>query len=833
MNKSELIIYANNQAYNVDLYDNESITVEKSIIDVMQPEQRKADFTRTIKVGGTTNNNQIFGNIFDVSRVTVGSLTSNFAADFNPSLKANCILYNEGLPIIRGYLQLTNISIIDNYNVEYELIIIGRNANLFQDMGDSRLTDLDLSQYNHAWDETNVINSWSAPVGEGYVYPIIDRGFDPTETTYYINEIYPAVYVKSIVDAIFKKYGYTYNSNFFNSERFKRLIIPFASSQFRMTEAEVNDRLFDIAYSTDTAYFTGGSRQLIDFDTTLFAPPSSINLSKFTVPAGYGGRYIFRTELKCRFRWTGSTLTSGLRFSVAVYITSTSGLNYGTYVSSQFISGTVATNQTLDFNIAFQTPETDTPAGEELFVEFAIISPIFTISVLDMQLMFLQDSAFFNSYPTGLYNEGDTISLSAALPQEMTQAEFMKGLIKMFNLFIEPDNIQDRTLNIEPFVNWYKQDVKDWTHKLDVSSPIELVPMGALDFKEIQFLPQKDDDEFNKKYNEMYEYTYGSRRVKIENDFLTNVRQVELPFAPSPLADSSTNDRTLTKIRYFNDNNVLQAKTAKPRILYYGGLVPTDASTFILRSRLTGLFVAYPDVAYAGHLDDVNNPTFDLNFGLPQTLFYGSGYIPQITNANLYNVYWSRYISEITDRDSKIFKCKMYVTNNDLSQLTFRDVYYIDRQLYRLHKIVKDINSNDLASCEFLKIKSIPDFVPTSKGGNGGIGNIGVEVMPDKVYWNTVQYQQFEFDYGTPIQDYGSTIQLEAKTHTAIVYGDMYLPPPDSAYNFQTNKSVEIGIVNNNGGNIRIYDTSNGTDFNITSNKAHHFVTNGFNWFQI
>jgi len=145
--KTELKIYGNNIWFNVDLYDDEPLPLTKEIKDLYEPDKSQSDFTKTIKIPGTQNNDKIFSNIFDINHSVIA--TSQFTSDFNPNLKVNCILLKDGIPQIKGYLQLTNIILLDEYKCDYEVIVIGRNANLFQDLGDLKLTDLDLSDYNH------------------------------------------------------------------------------------------------------------------------------------------------------------------------------------------------------------------------------------------------------------------------------------------------------------------------------------------------------------------------------------------------------------------------------------------------------------------------------------------------------------------------------------------------------------------------------------------------------------------------------------------------------------------------------------------------------------
>jgi uncharacterized protein (UPF0333 family) len=62
---NELLVYQGNTSYKIDLYESETIDLTKSITDIVDPEQRRSDYTRTIKVPGTSNNNKVFSFIFD------------------------------------------------------------------------------------------------------------------------------------------------------------------------------------------------------------------------------------------------------------------------------------------------------------------------------------------------------------------------------------------------------------------------------------------------------------------------------------------------------------------------------------------------------------------------------------------------------------------------------------------------------------------------------------------------------------------------------------------------------------------------------------------------
>ena len=78
---------------------------------------------------------------------------------------------------------------------------------------------------NHAYTLANQQTSWTAT--SGYVYPLIDYGFNTGLVDWSVEELYPAIYVKDYLDRMFTAAGYTFTSTFLTSTPFTKLIIPF------------------------------------------------------------------------------------------------------------------------------------------------------------------------------------------------------------------------------------------------------------------------------------------------------------------------------------------------------------------------------------------------------------------------------------------------------------------------------------------------------------------------------------------------------------------------------------------------------------------------------
>jgi hypothetical protein len=110
-----------------------------------------------------------------------------------------------------------------------------------------------------------------------------------------------------------------------------------------------------------------------------------------------------------------------------------------------------------------------------------------------------------------------------------------------------------------------------------------------------------------------------------------------------------------------------------------------------------GAFTAY---GYAGHVDDPFSPTNDLNFGVPKELWFTlqSGLLFR----NLFNVFYSSYFAEITDKDSRLVTCTMYLREKDIFNLDFGKFVWVDGVLYRLSRVI-DYSDGELCQVELLR----------------------------------------------------------------------------------------------------------------------------------
>ena len=106
--------------------------------------------------------------------------------------------------------------------------------------------------------------------------------------------------------------------------------------------------------------------------------------------------------------------------------------------------------------------------------------------------------------------EGNTLDLITVIPKKIKQREFLKSIINMHNLYIQPQRENPKVLDIEPRDDFYTTEVVDWSGKLDTLNDILIEPLGALKFRDFEFSYKADKDYYNSLYEDTYDEEYGS-----------------------------------------------------------------------------------------------------------------------------------------------------------------------------------------------------------------------------------------------------------------------------------------------------------------------------------
>ena len=755
-----------NGEYNLDINDDINVLFTYQVGDVRNFLQNNSSFSKTISIAGTASNNLAFKNLFDITNVS----------DYNPNKKASVVITDAGIEIFTGYLKVDSIKIDFEKKISYECTVYSQIADMVTNLGQQNLNVLTFPEYEHTYNMHNVIGSWNnfivkdgieSPfqLGEGYVYPYIDwaAGFN-SGTTRSVEFFKPCLYAKTVWDKIFSiSSGYTYQSDFINSNYFKSLIVTpdangFAIDAMSASHATVvvsqtgtNNLEFD-KYTglTDTIFAQTGS-----FNVTTGKIPIKLNNTSTSGNTDIGGNfntstYEYTVPVSGQYEIDASVTLDAIVSDASQSIGASTDINvvpnlnytailtytrYGVETVIDIITNSITPSVFVSVNGQTVSLATNTPlinlelipnpvlmAGDvvKFYVQFTCnINTMFyrsnTQPVTTPTINLLEATPTYFSIKLQNDNiwENTPVTFTNFLGTDLC-SDFIMSIAKMFNLYFEFNPENPNCLIMEPRENFYNGDVIDWTYKLDRDNETENFTMAEITASNFLFTYKSDSDYYNQYYEDKtLNEVYGQYIYYLDNDFISKQTQdkVDLIFAPTPLINEAYSDRVISTVYNYQGGTYLPSTSSKPRILFYAGLLPCEQWTMFdgySGGTSTGAtlnmfdittFNSYP---YAGYLDNPYLPTESLCFGEPDFYFYNRD---NLTNSNLINKFWLTSLQDISDKTSSLLTGFFKLNTADIQNLSFRDIIYLDSQYWILNKIT-DYNplEENLTKVELLRL---------------------------------------------------------------------------------------------------------------------------------
>jgi hypothetical protein len=782
MKHYELLVNVNNQQQFLDINDSIGISLNFSISDINDISTKNSSYSKTITLPDTSKNRKIFGYIFGLNT------KSN---TFNPQRKTKCWVLKDTLTQMEGNIQLVSITYNRDTNLnEYNCVIYADNDNLFKNIGEQYLSDLNLTRFDHNWTLANITNSWNSDFRNGYYYPLIDYGFPLSMTqNLKLENFFPSVYLKTYIDQIFTEAGYTYKSDFLNSEFFTNLIIPFNNKNLESTlvdlELDESNNIFDVALTSDitSAWFrAGGSYGNYDFnnqdasvwcpivcDYEIFNPNGNYNTTTgvYTNPPDFAFSQKLKIKVDIRtealngnsqaIQWgddfttfvaadqNGSTIrTESWQDDVYIFVFRSKSVdgsgnyNGGTFGPNmpvgtwylynkdwQIWPGTTFLANTITFNgkRAYSVRngnltmtesagsyrykgeiETDwindqpMRVGEKLIVYIARKVRAVDNNVTKYKSVFLEANG---TAPIDPWAAGFRLQLEASTtqavgnslleakrfcPQNVKQKDLLANIIKMFNLYIEPDKEIRNNFIIEPRDDYYNnyERQKDWSDKLDISKEVVSRVASDTQARTNIFTYKADKDGMNTNYTNATAQIFGEYKFDIDNDFLSKDKKVEVFFSPTPMNILAGSNNIFIPTISGSNTSVTKSNGMNIRLLYRKKTT-TTGSDFI---QVNGTSYAY--YPYAGFTDNPLSPNLSLNFGQVQLIKDGN-YVGGVTPNTIFFKYWQNTITELSNPDIKIVTAFFNLNSSDIENFRFYDLIFFTLNgqdgYYRVNKI--------------------------------------------------------------------------------------------------------------------------------------------------
>ena len=689
----------------LDITNDISCEMSYVIDDVKDFGSKNTSYSKTISIQGTQRNNKVFNHLHELTRFIpidlVNTQSPNVEANYIPAVGSNCIVLVDSIQVFKGKLRVMEV-VSKNSNIVYECAIFGELGGFYYELSKGSSTDdnnnsalstgtkllqhINFDNLDHTWNWTSITNSWSnwnsGNYGSGYFYPLIDYGNVRQPTHWHEQAFRPALYVKEIIDRIFAMVRYTYDCSFFNTDFFKKLIIP-------------NNQELLRTYSSRLMYIY-----------TNFAQSDSV--STIQPVLWYNGTFNdFNSIGSGQYQYTGiNPIFNGL---ISLQCTITAELYTGCYYDL-WVYKNGAPYKKID-RINFSGSAQDMSLRKTYFVTNKIVwidinpSEIITINYdltnvsgnpcsINFENAWGQTIWQFNSSATSLTKaifDVDVITMNGAVPQNIKITDFFTSILKMFNLYVIEDKYIPRKLIIRPYIDFYGQiqDAINWSDKLDRQSEVRIKPMGELNSRVFNFKYKDDSSYWNKVYKDKYSEGYMDFSYDSLFEYAKDKEDLEVIFSSSVNYAPNSEDKI---VPYFADydpvNGTPTENGTNIRILQSKML--SCHSYDVKKASGGNIAINVTEYGYSGMWDDPNTPTngqfFEsLGWASPKEVYYAL--TDTSPNMGLFNVFWSRYFAEISNPNSTLMTAYFKLNTMDIATLDFSKNIIIDGSVWRINKI--------------------------------------------------------------------------------------------------------------------------------------------------
>ena len=699
-----------------DLYEEEDIPLTLSIDDFKNVAEQVKSYSKDFNLPATKRNNQIFNNMFEVTRADDGLI-------FNPYVKTQCTLKQDGFILFEGYLRMIDIK--DNEGeISYNVNLYSEVVALADTLKEVTFADLSFTELEHAYNISNITDSWNdSGTGLTYLNPSTSGFRDAYSTVKYPNidwnhQFYPdasgnpilsnlesmfrpCIQLKYLINKIFASTSFNWTSNFFDSADFGKLYMDF------------NWGSNDLGLPVTGGQYGGNNTSLNFLSTTSFA---ALPLDYTTYDPAMGWDSVnYRFVATYNYQ---AYLMEVPHFSPVFYSTQTMETRWARYNSA----GVLLDTFNYQSQVLYTTPPTTTTPLTTMILQAGDYLQYEWKTNTAGQALLGQNQLLIILVSIGSAHVTST-TLLETLRGELGQWDFLKGIMTMFNLVSMVDESNPNNILIEPYSDIFINNTAgtslaarsiqhDWTDKVDVSQ-MELMPLTDLNKDTVfKFVEDEDDHVFNSYKNTTSGHLYGSYK-ELSSTFATNNMPTVLqgtkeiiaePFAAtvSKQLMSQYSDFVVPSIYAMADLSTAEGFDNSPRVLYNNGKKVLTSCTYNIPAQNGSLAVPLATTilqfSHLSTIPSVSATTTDFVFQSEQ-LYPGVGFAP---TDNLYSTYWQPYFNELYNADTRTMTLKVNLTPSDIANFKFFDVVFIKNRSFRVNKI--EYKPNSLATVEFILI---------------------------------------------------------------------------------------------------------------------------------
>lgn len=780
----------------LDLYDTEPIKLTLSIEDITSTDATST-FSKAFKVPGTRANAEFFKNSFDVDGVL-----------FDVTIKKPAEILVDGTEFKQGHIRLQKVFLnTEQDRYDYELLFLGETRDFSSIIGDKGLcqlampdlvggvrtdpavatpmTPLAVSQswtaYPQAYNPSTGV-PYTPSITQGLhggniIYPLIDHGntyddagqslqakigieptpsqgnhnwFTNTQHPITLDRFKPMIRAKRIIDQIFEDAGYTYTSEFFDSDLFHQIYISAFGNEPKVgwDSADASEDSINVAYGEDLTQVQGLGP--LTFENNQIDGGNNLSLGNY-INSPWSGNPATFYEISAvgEYKFRASAWWEG-------YCRRSNGDQYPIFGVLEIWNMT--TNQQLHFGTPAGGYGSTTQTGL-----YTVSTTSGDINVGDKIALIMDTSSGCIDYDYVTNVKFEVLSAPgqfnpvSMLDCQYKQIDFIKDILTSFRLVLAPNPRDPKDFIVEPWQTYINSgDLHDWSKKLVENKDVQIEPVFFSQSDTIHFSFQPGGDYVNIYNQQAKTHPWGYLPFTSSNDLLKGNRDVKLiGISPTPLAAIENGDYTwsLPQLHTHSSEDAgLEHLPIRPktRMVFYNGMqscgpVANPWEWYFLNS--TGNVSAekwdiYPLVS-SYQVWPIVSDTLNLNWQNDIKYFMGPNTDPvyQQDGTTLYDNYWSRYIQSLYGKYSRRVNATFILNNIDLNEFSFDDTIFVNGTYYIPERIIDvevgaytEVKVQLLTANDFRPaLNLLQDLIINSATGigspcGGGLGSIDVDV---------------------------------------------------------------------------------------------------------
>ena len=757
----KLQLYVNNTR--LDLFKDETVTINNSIQNVKDPAKIFADFTQTFTVPASKPNNKIFKHYY----------IPDIANGFDARNKVDALISINSIPFKKGFVTLTGVEMRNNKPYAYKITFYGETVSLKTTLGDDKLGALlKLEDYDLPYNSATVkarLQSASGPI----LCPLITSGASNDNNDLRRSRLF------------YNSQTITNGTGNLKYDASKTNGVLYTDLKYAIRIHEIIDAIQDEYPSLDFSedFFSTANLEYYNLHLWLQRKKGSVqedaqqNLSPSPV-TGFG---IPGTQTK-----TNMVNSAGLQI-------------FGTDLPT--------ITQTLILNTSSSDPyDVIVYRGTDIFASFSnqsgnqsydksdlgiMTAGIYTITIFSAtQIVFTNASSIGIKWDLSGYNQGGgsgwaetwviasftasatfTFAIQAQIP-DIKIIDFLTSIFNMFNLTAYFDdrplladgteNINYRKIRVQKLEQFYTNNVQVWDISQFVETDSRQINV-ALPYNEISFKYSGNDTILAKQYEQLNGKPFGAEEYVGTGEQLTAPNSTYTITIPQEhvmferLIDVNNtlvypNNETTVQYGYFVDDNQ-DAILGKPLLFY-----PIR--------QVNGTAISFFDGTNVSSIDDYFIPSNSLNL-TPTNDSTNLNFFPEINefttstgfDQTLFSNNYQTYIQDIFDNKRRLIKVKAILPVNVILKFNLNDTFVIQNVQYKINTIKINLNNG----------KSDIELLNNFAQIYALLTNVSYQNIARDVYYNSIIGRASNLVVGNVIYgDVGLTQTLGAGTYTQL-----------------------------------------------------------------